>query len=274
MERIEKNVLGAEDKNAIIFKTSFFSSINMIALAVSLSITHSPNWILKSQYCAYPQQGAIIADAALIALPLNGISSAHWTAKPVFMASFTAGVFSVFFSYAVRRKINGLHGSEDVRNWLSRPMTQVEARLLNEWLSRPGVVCTLQNPISPLLPSKRLDTLLYMTGSQSLIPETPRSGLRSIPPYCSQLPPIFLTLHLPLCHRPGDSSGIRVHGPFNTDSWNGWLTRYPHLLYCFCRSEPCSVLPLCNNEATRVRSNQAVDERDTLHGTSAFQLPQ
>ena len=43
MERIEKNVLGAEDNNAIIFKTSFSSSLDTIDFAVSLSITHSPN---------------------------------------------------------------------------------------------------------------------------------------------------------------------------------------------------------------------------------------
>ena len=35
-----------------------------------------------------------------------------------------------------------------------------------------------------------------------------------------------------------------------------------------------AVLPPCNNEATRVRSNQTVDERDTLYGTSASWLPQ
>ena len=51
MEQIEKNVLGAEDKNAIIFKISFSFSLNMIAVAVSLSITHSPGWVLKSQHC-------------------------------------------------------------------------------------------------------------------------------------------------------------------------------------------------------------------------------
>jgi len=43
MERIEKNVLGAEDKNAITFKITFSSSLNTIAAAVSLSITHSPS---------------------------------------------------------------------------------------------------------------------------------------------------------------------------------------------------------------------------------------
>jgi len=50
------------------------------------------------------------------------------------MVSITAGAFSVFFNYAVQREISGLHGSEDIRNWLSRPMTQAEARLLNGWL--------------------------------------------------------------------------------------------------------------------------------------------
>ena len=134
MEQIEKNVLGAEDKNAIIFKISFSFSLNMIAVAVSLSITHSPNWVLKSQHCAYLQQGAIIAPAAIIGLLLNGISSAHWTGKKKFKASFIAGACSVFFSYAVQRKINGLRGSEDIKNWLSVPTTQAEARLLNGWL--------------------------------------------------------------------------------------------------------------------------------------------
>ena len=51
VERIEKNVLGAEDKNAIAFKITFSSSLNTIAAAVSLSITHSPGWVLKSQHC-------------------------------------------------------------------------------------------------------------------------------------------------------------------------------------------------------------------------------
>jgi len=43
MERIEKNVLGAKDENATIFKSSFSFSLNVIAIAVSLSITYSPN---------------------------------------------------------------------------------------------------------------------------------------------------------------------------------------------------------------------------------------
>ena len=51
MEQIEKNVLGAEDKNAIAFKITFSSSLNTVAAAVSLSITHSPGWVLKSQHC-------------------------------------------------------------------------------------------------------------------------------------------------------------------------------------------------------------------------------
>jgi len=51
MERIEKNVLGAEDGDAITFKITFSASLNMIAAAVSLSITHSPSWVLKSQHC-------------------------------------------------------------------------------------------------------------------------------------------------------------------------------------------------------------------------------
>ena len=128
MERIEKNVLGADDQNAIIFKISFSSSLSIIAVAVSLSITHSPNWVLKSQ------QGAIIAPAAMIGLLLNEISSAHWTAEAFFKASSIAGAFSAFFSDAVHQEINGLHGSEDIRDWLSRPMTQAKARLLNGWL--------------------------------------------------------------------------------------------------------------------------------------------
>lgn len=77
MERIERNILEAEDENATIFKNSFSSSLNMITVAVSLSITHSPNWVLKSQHCVYPQQGAIIAQVAITGLSLNGISSAH-----------------------------------------------------------------------------------------------------------------------------------------------------------------------------------------------------
>ena len=51
MERIEKKVLGAEDGDAITFKITFSASLNMIAAAVSLSITHSPSWVLKSQHC-------------------------------------------------------------------------------------------------------------------------------------------------------------------------------------------------------------------------------
>lgn len=111
MERIEKNVLGAEDKNAITFKITFSSSLNTIAAA-----------------------GAIITSAATTGLLLNETSSAHWTAEAFFMASFIAGATLVFSSHAVQQEINGLHGSEDIRDWLSRPMTQAEARLPNGWL--------------------------------------------------------------------------------------------------------------------------------------------
>lgn len=86
MERIEKNVLGAGDKDAIIFKISFSSSLSIIVVA-----------------------GAIIASAAIIGLILNEISSAHWTAEAFFKASSIAGAFSAFFSYAVYEEINGLH---------------------------------------------------------------------------------------------------------------------------------------------------------------------
>ena len=50
------------------------------------------------------------------------------------MASFIAGAISGFFSHAVQQEINGFHGSEDIRDWLSRPMTQAEARLPDGWL--------------------------------------------------------------------------------------------------------------------------------------------
>jgi hypothetical protein len=72
--------------------------------------------------------------AAITGLLLNETSSAHWTAEAFFMASFIAGAISGFFSHAVQQKINGLHGSEDIRDWLSRPMTQAEARLPDGWL--------------------------------------------------------------------------------------------------------------------------------------------
>jgi len=71
--------------------------------------------------------------AAIIGLLLNEITSAHWTAEAFFMVSFIVGAFTVVFSCAVQQEINGLHKSEDIRDWL-RPMTQAEARLLNGWL--------------------------------------------------------------------------------------------------------------------------------------------
>jgi len=116
IERIEKNILGAEDKNATIFQNSFSSSLKKIVVAVSLSITYSPNWVLKSQHCAYPQQGnTIIVQVAITGLSISG---AHRTAEAFSKASLIAGVLSVFLPHAVQQEINDFHGSEDIRNRL------------------------------------------------------------------------------------------------------------------------------------------------------------
>lgn len=95
--------------------------------------------------------------AATTGLLLNENSSTHWTAEAFFMASFIAGATSGFFSHAVQQEINDLHRSEDIRDWLSRPKTQAEARLPGWWLK--SALSLMYSPKSQLQQAARYAAL-------------------------------------------------------------------------------------------------------------------
>ena len=73
------------------------------------------------------------------------------------MASFIAGAISATLSHAVQQDINGLHRSEDIRDWLSRPMTQAETRL-PEWWSK-SALSLMYSPKSQLQQAARYAAL-------------------------------------------------------------------------------------------------------------------
>lgn len=76
-------------------------------------------------------QGAITAQIAITAIALSGIERAHWTAAACFIASLIFGVLSVYVSFRVQQELNGLIGSSDIADWLSRPLTRNRKALFN-----------------------------------------------------------------------------------------------------------------------------------------------
>jgi hypothetical protein len=62
-----------------------------------------------------------VAQVAITALSLESLNDVHWTAKAAFVASLAAGALSVFFACLLQQQISSLFGSDDVKDWLSKP---------------------------------------------------------------------------------------------------------------------------------------------------------
>lgn len=62
-----------------------------------------------------------MAQVAISAISLTRLEDAHWTAQAFFVASLTTGSLSVFFSCALNPAFHGLHSSEDIKDFLTKP---------------------------------------------------------------------------------------------------------------------------------------------------------
>ena len=68
-------------------------------------------------------QGAIIAQVALTALSLPGLSLAYWTARAFLLFATVSGCLSVYYACTLSRNIGKCYQAKLVRDWLST-MTQ------------------------------------------------------------------------------------------------------------------------------------------------------
>lgn len=68
------------------------------------------------------RQGAIVAQVAITALSLPRLNETHWTVQAFFIASLIFGSLSVFFSCIAYQVVSALHGANEIRDWLSKPI--------------------------------------------------------------------------------------------------------------------------------------------------------
>ena len=61
----------------------------------------------------------IIAQIAFTALSLDNISRSHWTAYVAFIMSLVSGCLSVYVSCSVQALLSGLHGNQEIYEWLT-----------------------------------------------------------------------------------------------------------------------------------------------------------
>ena len=117
IEGMERVLVGS-DKDAIEFKQSVSSTLNMTAMAVR-SLHYPP---LKTVVClTIFRKSAFLAQVAITALSLEGIESVHGTAAAFFVASFLSGLFAVYSAFMVLNRLNNLIGVQQLRRWLSLP---------------------------------------------------------------------------------------------------------------------------------------------------------
>lgn len=64
-------------------------------------------------------QGAILAQIAITALSLDGVSELHWTVTATFLSSLIAGLLSVYYACIIQVRLSGMHSPGDVRQWLT-----------------------------------------------------------------------------------------------------------------------------------------------------------
>ena len=77
-----------------------------------------------------------MAQVAITALSLDSLQDAHWTAEAMFIASLVTGALSVFFACVVQPAVIGLHSAEDIKDWLSKPLTHQRDSELSSILKR------------------------------------------------------------------------------------------------------------------------------------------
>lgn len=80
------------------------------------------------------RQGAIVAQVAITALSLPRLNETHWTVQAFFIASLIFGSLSVFFSCIAHQAVNTLHGADDIKNWLSKPILSEQKRWFQQHL--------------------------------------------------------------------------------------------------------------------------------------------
>jgi hypothetical protein len=73
-----------------------------------------------------------VAQVAITALSLDNLNNVHWTAKAAFVASLVAGALSVFFACLLQQQISSLFGSDDVKDWLSKPAGERELGIISD----------------------------------------------------------------------------------------------------------------------------------------------
>lgn len=113
MDRVESHIRDADEKQVIAFIHSQTSSFNMIGIA-----------------------GAIIAQVAISAMSLTNFTDSHWTAHAFFIVSLVTGSLSVFFSCAVSLLINGLHSSDDIKDFVFLPSTSRTGYIMEQTIQR------------------------------------------------------------------------------------------------------------------------------------------
>ena len=87
------------------------------------------------------RQGAIVAQVAITALSLPKLNETHWAVEGFFIASLIFGSLSVFFSCMTYRVVNTLHGADDIRDWLCKPILSKQKRKFQ------GLLDTLESAI-------------------------------------------------------------------------------------------------------------------------------
>ncbi|KAL8949413.1 MAG: hypothetical protein Q9183_007606 [Haloplaca sp. 2 TL-2023] len=95
MVRLEEEIVNGTDAGSMAWKTSLSNELSMVAVA-----------------------GAILAQIAITALSLDGITTVHWIVRGFFASSLVLGLLSVQFAVMQQRTMGNLHKPSSIRAWL------------------------------------------------------------------------------------------------------------------------------------------------------------
>ncbi|TID22352.1 hypothetical protein E6O75_ATG11146 [Venturia nashicola] len=116
------------DDDAMQFKKSVLDECNMVSIAVG-----NPMYKLLVQSLTW-FQAAIVAEIAITALSLEGLSRAHWLAKGLFLFSLVDALMAVYYATTHQRSMGRLLHPQQVRSWIRGGVGPKEA---------PGHICPL-----------------------------------------------------------------------------------------------------------------------------------
>lgn len=96
-----------------------------------------------------------MAQVAITALSLSGLTNSHWTTEAFFIVSLVCGSLSVFLSCVMHPATQGLHDGDRVRDWLSKPTTSSRKHTLYANLKAAELAVLLPESIASEEPTSQ-----------------------------------------------------------------------------------------------------------------------